>query len=71
MKPPSRKLVCEWVKLSWDPFSVDVVKNSFLSCVITTSTDGSDDRAIHCFKDHQPCAEGKVLWGSNISGQEW
>jgi len=61
MKAPSRELVCEWVKLSWAAVSEDMVKNSFRSCAVTTSTDGSNDSAIHCFKDHQPCAEGKEL----------
>jgi len=46
--------------MGWDTVSVDMVKGSFLSCVITTSTDGSDDSAIHCFKEHQPCAEVKT-----------
>jgi len=62
-KPPSCSLICEWVKLFWDSVPVDMVKASFLSCAITTSTDGmrSDDSAIHCFKEHQPCTEGKNL----------
>ena len=36
-----------------------MVENSFITCAITTSTDGSDDNHIHCFKAGQPCAAGK------------
>ena len=39
-----------------------MVKDSFLSCAITTAIDGSGDGNIHCFKPGQPCADGeKVL----------
>lgn len=61
MKAPSRGLLCNWVKASWDAVSNEAVKNSFKSCAITTSTDGSDDDIIHCFKEGQPCAEGRSL----------
>ena len=61
MKPPSCALICEWVKVSWDAISEDMVEASFLCCAVTTSTDGSNDGSIHCFKEHQPCAEGKEL----------
>ena len=61
MKPTSRPLLCEYVKASWTAVSVDVVKESFLSCAITTSLDGSDDEKIHCFKTGQPCAAGHEL----------
>ena len=55
MKAPSRSLVCEWVKSSWDAVSTEMVLGSFMSCAITTSTTGSDDNKIHCFKPGQPC----------------
>ena len=61
MKAPSRGLLCNWVKTSWDAIPKEVIKKSFLSCAITTSTDGSDDDSIHCFKEGQPCAEGRSL----------
>ena len=32
-----------------------MVKDSFKSCAITSSTDGCDDDSIHCFKPGQPC----------------
>ena len=61
LKPPSRSLLCEWVKASWAAVSLEMVKDSFLSCAITTSTDGSDDDKIHCFKPGQPCAAGRIM----------
>lgn len=61
MKPPPRSLLCEWVKSSWDAVPTEMVKNSFTSCAITTSVDGSDDHKIHCFKEGQPCEEGTSL----------
>ena len=61
LKPPSRSLLCEWVKSCWDKVPTEMVKESFLSCAITTSTDGSDDRNIHCFKSGQPCEAGRSV----------
>ena len=61
MKSPSRSLLCEWVKSSWNAGSIELVKESFLSCAMTTSTDGSDDDKIHCLKPAQHCASGKSV----------
>ena len=61
MKAPPRNLICDWVKSSWDSISVETVKNSFMSCAITTATDGSDDDKIHCFKAGQPCEAGRSI----------
>ena len=61
MKAPSRGLLCEWVKSSWDEISTEMIKNSFKSCAITTRVDGSEDDVIHCFKENQPCAAGRSL----------
>ena len=38
-----------------------MVKEPFLSCAITTSTDSSDDHKIHCFKPGQPCEAVRSL----------
>ena len=61
MKAPARTLLCEWVKQSWAAVSTDMVKESFVSCAITTSIEGTDDYKIHCFKPDQPCAAGRTL----------
>ena len=55
LKAPSHALMCQWVESAWD--ATESVTKSFLSCAITTSTDGSDNREIHCFKPNQPCSE--------------
>ena len=38
-----------------------MVKESFVSCAITTSTNGCDDDKIHCFRSSQPCESGRSL----------
>ena len=59
MKPPSRSLLCEWIKEAWSSIPEETIKKSFLTCAITTNTDGSDDDHIHCFKAGQPCEAGR------------
>lgn len=61
LKPPSRSLLCEWVKCSWEAIPVEIVQESFLSCAITTATNGSDDDKVQCFKSGQPCEVGRSL----------
>ena len=38
-----------------------MVKESFVSCAITMSTNGCDDDKIHCFRSGQPCESGRSL----------
>ena len=45
-------------------------KKSFLSFAITLSTDGSKDDEIHCFKEGQPCADGKILLSEEMKKLE-
>ena len=59
MKPPQRSLLCDWVRNSWECISREMIKESFMSCAITTSPSGSDDDKIHCFKPGQPCEAGR------------
>ena len=59
LKPPSRSLLCEWIKAAWSLIPEEIIKKSFLSCAIVTNTDGSNDDSIHCFKDGQPCEAGR------------
>lgn len=58
IKPPSRSLLCEWIKASWESISEETIRNSFLSCAVTTNTNGNEDHLIHCFKAGQPCESG-------------
>ena len=60
LKHLSRTLLCQWVKSSWEAAPTQMVKDSFITCTITTSTNGNDDNRIHCFKAGQPCATGKT-----------
>ena len=55
MKPPSRSLLCEWIKEAWNSIPEETIKNSFRTCAITSNTDRSDNDHIHCFKAGQPC----------------
>ena len=42
LKAPSHSLLCDWVKSAWNSsVSVEMVKESFTSCAITTATNGS------------------------------
>ena len=59
LKPPSRSLICDWVKSSWQALSPEMIKESFVFCAMTTSVTGSDNYKILCFKEGQFCAEGK------------
>ena len=61
MRAPSRELLCDWVKSSWQSVSAELIKNSFKFCAITTPIDGSEDGEIHCFHPQQPCAAGLSL----------
>ncbi len=58
IKPPSRSLLCEWIKAAWASISEETIRNSFISCAITTNTNGNEDHLIHCFKAGQPCESG-------------
>ncbi len=70
LKPASRSLLCNWVKKSWETVSTDIIKESFVNCAITTATDGSDDDRIHCFKQGQPCEEGRCVLADQMKAFE-
>ena len=61
MKPVPRRLVVEWVLLSWSEISKETIANSMKSCGLALATDGSDDGLISCFKEGKKCESGKVL----------
>ncbi len=42
IKRPSYSTVVTWVKDSWEEVSVNLIKNSFKCCGISTELDGSD-----------------------------
>jgi hypothetical protein len=43
IKRPSYSTVVTWVKDSWEEVSVNLIKNSFKCCGISTELDGSED----------------------------
>ena len=49
MKPVPRRLIAEWVIKSWQAMSKE------------TSSDGTEDDLISCFKEGKKCAEGRAL----------
>ena len=52
MRPPTRRLMCQWVKKAWDTcLTSEQIRSSFQSCGVTVSTDGSEDNLITCFKE--------------------
>lgn len=61
MKAPSRALLCQWVKQCWGEISCETIRDSFKSCGITVATSGVEDELIHCFKEGQPCADGRSM----------
>ena len=56
LKPPSWYLLCQWIKTCWEEIPTQMVKNSFLSCAITTSTDGT--QVLHV---NFPNIEGRIV----------
>jgi hypothetical protein len=43
IKRPSYSTVASWVKDSWEEVDVDLIKNSFKCCGVSTKLDGSED----------------------------
>ena len=41
--------------------------NSFKSCGLNLNTSGSEDGLIHCFKEGEPCQNGRVLLISQVN----
>ena len=38
-----------------------MIRQSFISCALTCTTDGSQDDDITCFKPGEPCQDGRVM----------
>ena len=58
MKPPPRSTIVNWILESWKELSPDLIRKSFKACALTSATDGTEDKEIHCFKEGQPCEAG-------------
>ena len=57
---PRRKLV-EWVIELWKAVSNEIIIYSFKHCALNLKADGSEDDAIHCFREGKPCASGSRI----------
>lgn len=72
MKAPSRRKIVEWVIEGWRKLSKELIINSFKTCGLNLSVDGSEDEKIHCFKKEGACPEGsaKLKESLNIISEE-
>ncbi|KAI1721438.1 thioredoxin domain-containing protein [Ditylenchus destructor] len=60
-RAPSMDVYLEWIVEGWEAVTADMIKESFKTCGITNSLDGSEDDLIHCFKEAGPVPEGRKL----------
>ena len=61
LKAPLRREIVLWILKAWEKLSKEIVQKSFVSCALSCSTDGSKDDEITCFKEGQPCSEGRSM----------
>ena len=55
LKAPPRKQIVQWILELWASLPAEVIKQLFKSCGPNVNVEGSEDDAIHCFKESQPC----------------
>ena len=68
MRPPSRKMIVEWVLTAWSRLSTDhAIAKSFTSCALNLAVDGSEDSEIHYFKKGQPREAGAEQLEAQLS----
>ena len=58
LKPLPCSTIVNWILDSWNELPSEIIRKSFKACALTSATDGSEDKDIHCFKEHQPCHAG-------------
>ena len=61
LKKPPRRAILQWILDAGTALLTDVIKTAFKSCALNLPVDGSNDDAIHCFKEGQPCSSGKAI----------
>ena len=66
LKPPPRSTIVNWILDSWKELPAELIRKSFKTCALTSATDGSEDKEIHCFKEHQPCQAGLAMLNEQI-----
>ena len=67
LKAPPRRSMIKWILDAWSALPSEMIKNSFMHCGLNLPADGSLDDRIHCFKEKQPCAQGRELLRSQLS----
>lgn len=67
LKAPPRRAVVKWILDAWSALPSNMIKDSFMHCGLNLPADGSLDHQIHCFKDKQPCAQGRELLRTQLS----
>ena len=66
LKTPPCKRSVQWIMESWASLPAEVIKQSFKSCRLNINVDGSEDDAIHCFKESQPRVAGREMLKSQM-----
>ena len=66
LKAPPRKRIFQWILETLASLPAEVIKKSFKSCGLNINVDGSEDDAIHYFKESQPCATGREMLKSQM-----
>ena len=61
MRPPTRRLLVQWIVDSWQSLQQQLIIDSMKSCAITVAPDGSEDNQIGCFKPTGPLEGGRTL----------
>uniref|UniRef100_A0A915CVP1 Uncharacterized protein n=1 Tax=Ditylenchus dipsaci TaxID=166011 RepID=A0A915CVP1_9BILA len=51
----------QWIYEAWQSLTKEMIASSFETCGITNALDGSEDDSIHCFKQHGPASNGRIL----------
>ena len=67
LKAPPRRTILKWIIDSWEELPTDLITKSFKSCALNLPTDGSADDTIHCFKEGEPCRQGREVLRSQQS----
>ena len=66
LKAPPRRSLIKWILDAWSALPSEMIKNSFMYCGLNLPAKGSLDNRIHCFKEKQPCAQGRELLLSQL-----
>ena len=66
LKAPPGKEIVKWILVEWAALPSEMIKELFIHCALSLPTEGSLDHHIHCFKDGQPCFQGREVLHSQL-----